>query len=111
MAAQTKLAYSARSIQSLDNEQLLKLFKILGDDITRRIRNYASCGDPIALLDGVRFAKRAHRVGADLTHGGDTSLYGTKWRYGLHHAENTLVSCMADASFGESDIDGVNLDA
>lgn len=113
MASTAKVAYTARSIQSLDNEQLLKLLELTGRDITRRVRNYCAATEPAALLDGLKFAARADDIAMDLMHGDCRSISDPAWTWSLHHAKTTLTNRLAGTSFDDADddtLDGIDLD-
>jgi hypothetical protein len=105
MTATATTGYSARSIKSLDNGQLLRLFAIVCRDITRRIRLYSAAHEPAAVLDGLKFAAAAHEIGSDVMHG--------VYPYSLYSARDTLTRRLSCCSFDDTDddvLDGVDLD-
>jgi hypothetical protein len=103
---------TARTIQTLDNEQLLKLLGVVCRDVTRRFRNYGEQSSPSALLDGLKFAKRVDAVTGELRHG--SGMYvGQSWEWSLFHVQETLTRRLAESSFDRLDdeaLDGVDLD-
>ena len=103
--ATPKTAYTSRSIQSLDNVQLLKLFAIVCRDITRRVRLYDAPLEPTVVLDGLKFAAAANEIATDVMHG--------PWPYSLYSARETLTRRLSGCSFDAADddtLEGIDLD-
>jgi hypothetical protein len=84
------------------NEQLLQVFGDIGAEIVRRNRNYGRVANtPEAILDGIGFAARAHKIQSDFTHG--------HFPYSIYHARETLAQMLGgpwvedDDDFGLDD--------
>jgi hypothetical protein len=114
MATSAKTEHTARSIQSLDNDQLLKLFAIVVRDVNRRTRIYGDAREPAALLDGIKFAARAKRIHADGFAGYTSPNVRERqgclaWKWGIGAARDTLTKLLTETSFDDV-VDGVDLD-
>jgi len=71
-------------------EDVLKAFWLLGDEVVRRIRNYAeNATTPVALLDGIQFAGAAKSIQIRFSHGSEN------WPYDLHNAVERASSSSA----------------
>ena len=79
-------------------EDVLKAFALLGDEVIRRIENYAENAVTAAsLLDGIQFAGAATAIQGDFTHG--------RYPYSLFHAVNTLTRILSEAAWEERELE------
>jgi hypothetical protein len=109
MASTKATQHTARSIQTLTNDELIRLFGIVSRDITRRTRVYGGARQPAALLDGIKFVERARKIVMEVMHGGAGAR---DWIWSLYNARNTLTERLTNLSFDDGDVlEGVDLDA
>jgi len=90
---------SSTDAEQLSNDEILATYEVVAHDIIRRLRNYGRGSEtPLALLDGVKFAKRARSVSDWLAYDGmdQEDECGNVSAYRLYDAQRTLTDMMAD---------------
>jgi hypothetical protein len=70
-----------QAIASIDNDQVLDLFEVLCADVARRVDNYRRSTTAPALLDGLKFSKRAAGTCHDLYFGYRFSTFDASLAY------------------------------
>ncbi len=86
------------ALQRAPAEDILKAFELIGDEVVRRIENYAeNAMTPASLLDGIKFARTAHAIGTVWMHG--------SYPYCLYYAERTLTEILGSVTWEERDLE------
>lgn len=117
MATQPKKAVplpTKASLAKLDNQQLLKLFALVVDDVQRRLKNYETGPNVVeVVVDGLHFVGAIQETQDELTHGrgwrshsGREDDISTALMFAVQRLEKKLVRSSLASQTVDADWDG-----